>query len=97
MSPVDAHQPEPGPQVVVRYWASARAVTGVNEDYFDVDDVITLSQVREQILARHPDAERVIGACSVLLDDEPVGRFDPDQVRIRPGQSVEFLPPFAGG
>lgn len=87
-------------QIIVRYWASARAAAGVNEDILSVDGPLTLTEVRRRVLALHPDAEgfeRVIGVCSVLLDDEPVGTFDPDQVRVHPGRSVEFLPPFAGG
>ena len=81
--------------MTARYWASARAVTGVNEDHFE--GPLTLTELRTRILELHPGAERVIGVCSVLMDDEPVGTFDPDQVRIKPGQSIEFLPPFAGG
>ncbi|MDN5893792.1 MAG: MoaD/ThiS family protein [Nocardioides sp.] len=87
-------------QITVRYWASARAAAGVNEERLDVDGPISLAEVRRRALALHPDSEtleRVIGACSVLLDDEPVGKLDPDRVRVHPGRSVEFLPPFAGG
>lgn len=99
--PADSATKSPGEtQIMVHYWASARAATGVNEDRLDVDGPITLSEVRRRVLALHPDAdnlERVIAVCSVLLDDEPVGKLDPDEVRVHPGRSVEFLPPFAGG
>ncbi|NYG59724.1 molybdopterin converting factor small subunit [Nocardioides daedukensis] len=95
MSPQNVEQPDQETQVVVRYWAAARAVTGVNEDHFD--GPLTLTELRGRILERHPGAERVIGICSMLVDDEPAGSLDPDTVRVRPGQSVEFLPPFAGG
>lgn len=87
-------------QIIVRYWASARAAAGVNEDRLEADGPLTLTEVRRRVLALHPDAEgfeRVIAVCSVLLDDEPVGSFDPDQVQVRLGRAVEFLPPFAGG
>ena len=39
----------------------------------------------------------VLFACSVLRGDEPVKSRDPETVELLPGQSVEFLPPFAGG
>jgi molybdopterin converting factor small subunit len=39
----------------------------------------------------------VLSACSVLVGDEPVGTRSDDDVEVHPGDSVEFLPPFAGG
>jgi sulfur-carrier protein len=33
----------------------------------------------------------------VLIGDLPVASEDPASVVVRPGQTVEFLPPFAGG
>jgi hypothetical protein len=35
--------------------------------------------------------------CSVLVGDRPVGAHDPDSVEVLPGETVELLPPFAGG
>ena len=50
---------------------------------------------------RHPDgpgSARVLEACSVLVGDSPV-RAAGTRPRswYEPGDSVEFLPPFAGG
>ena len=95
MSPENVDDSDQETQIVVRYWASARAVTGVAEDRFD--GPLTLTELRSSILELHPEADRVIGVCSLLVDDVPVGSLDPDRVRVLPGQSVEFLPPFAGG
>jgi len=39
----------------------------------------------------------VLEICSVLVGDRPVATEDPDTVTVEPGQTVEFLPPFAGG
>lgn len=100
MSPNSSLSPQNETQIIVRYWASARAATGVNEDRLETDSAITLSDIRARILDLHPDSdnlERVVRACSVLVDDEPLGRRDPGAVLVSPGQSVEFLPPFAGG
>jgi molybdopterin synthase sulfur carrier subunit len=86
--------------VTVRYWAAARAAAGVGEDRIATDVPLSLAQILERTLALHPEADglgRVIAACSVLVGDTPVGRRDPVEVMVRPGSSVEFLPPFAGG
>ena len=42
----------------------------------------------------HP---RPVGVCSVLVGDRPVGAHDPALVEVRAGDTVELLPPFAGG
>jgi sulfur-carrier protein len=33
----------------------------------------------------------------VLVGERPVGGRDPSAVVVRPGETVELLPPFAGG
>ena len=86
--------------ITVRYWAAARSAAGVATDDLPVDGPTTLSDVVRRALALHPDASRlpdVLHVCSVLVGDRPVSAEDPDEVLVGPGQSVEFLPPFAGG
>jgi plastocyanin len=55
--------------------------------------------VRERAVALHPQTRLsdVLGVCSVLVGDRPVSAVDPAAVEVAPGESVEFLPPFAGG
>jgi molybdopterin synthase sulfur carrier subunit len=83
----------------VRYWAAAKAAAGTAEDLLPATGALTLADVRLQALALHPGTrlEQVLAACSVLIGDEPAGTRADDQVRVEPGTSVEFLPPFAGG
>lgn len=85
--------------VTVRYWASARAAAGVASEELAVSGPTTLADVVRRVVEAHADAdlERVIGVCSALVDDRPAGGRDPASVSVEPGQSVEFLPPFAGG
>jgi molybdopterin converting factor small subunit len=85
--------------VTMRYWASARAAAGVAEDIVAVDGPLTLAELRVRAVAFHPgtNLEAVLGVCSVLVGDRPVGSRDPATVRLEPGDTVEFLPPFAGG
>jgi molybdopterin synthase sulfur carrier subunit len=59
-----------------------------------------LSEVLDAVRVRHADRPRlpdVLGVCSVLVGDRPVGSSDPAQVELRAGDVVELLPPFAGG
>jgi molybdopterin converting factor small subunit len=85
--------------VTVRYWASARAAAGVASDDLDVEGPITLADLRTRAAALHPGTrlDAVLGVCSVLVGDQPVSSQDPSAVEVRPGATVEFLPPFAGG
>lgn len=85
--------------ITVRYWASARAAAGVETDALPVSEAVTLTDVVRRAAALHPGTRLpgVLEACSVLLGDEPVKSRDPESVLVRPGQTVEFLPPFAGG
>ncbi|RYU10603.1 MoaD/ThiS family protein [Nocardioides iriomotensis] len=89
-----------GGQVTVRYWAAARAAAGVESDRFDVGPGTTLDVLLKQVRDRHADRPRladVVGVCSVLVGDRPVGAHDPTEVEVRAGDTVELLPPFAGG
>ena len=84
-------------RVRVRYWAAARAAAGR-----DTDDVPgeTLAEVLDAVRQLHADKAKfaqVVGVCSVLVGERPVGSQDPSTVRIDAGETVELLPPFAGG
>lgn len=86
--------------VTVRYWASARAAAGVDSDRVPVGPGTTLADVLVAIRSRHAERPRlgdVVAVCSVLVGDRPVGRADPATVALRDGDTVELLPPFAGG
>lgn len=86
--------------VTVRYWAAARAAAGVESDVFPVTDTTTLADVLAGVRSLHADRPRlseVVGVCSVLVGEQPVGSSDPSRVPLRAGQTVELLPPFAGG
>jgi molybdopterin synthase sulfur carrier subunit len=83
--------------VTVRYWAAARAAAGIAEEQVSATD---LAGLLTEISRRHGHRDRfddVIEYCSILVGETPVGAKDPAEVRLAPGASVEFLPPFAGG
>jgi molybdopterin synthase sulfur carrier subunit len=83
--------------VTVRYWAAARAAAGIAEEHVAAS---TLAELLAEIGRRHGHRDRfhdVIGICSILVGETPVGAKDPADVGLAPGTGVEFLPPFAGG
>ncbi len=87
---------EPG--VLVRYWAGAKAAAGLAEESYP--GPLTLAQLLDEVVTRHADRPRlkdVVAVCSFLVGDRPVGKADPATVVLRPGDTLEVLPPFAGG
>lgn len=81
----------------LRYWASARAAAGVDEDELDVE---SLDAAVAAALERHRDQPRlapVLGICAFVVDGAPVGSRGHDTVRLADGWVAEALPPFAGG
>ena len=62
-----------------RYWAAATAAAGVAADVVPVDGPVTLAELRERAVALHPgtELEAVLGVCSVLVGDRPVGVAGP--------------------
>ena len=92
-----SERPAPG-TVTLRYWAAARAAAGVDEDVLEVYGDVTLASLADRARAAHSERfSQVLKTCSALVGDRPVGAADPTTVRVEPGQTVEFLPPFAGG
>jgi molybdopterin synthase sulfur carrier subunit len=84
--------------VSVRFWAAARAAAGTSEVAVETSVPLTLAELVERVTAGRPERlGAVLAGCSVLLGDQPVSTRDPADVLVAPGQTVEFLPPFAGG
>ena len=80
---------------VLRYWAGARAAAGVEQERVDAS---TLQEALDAARAgRDERFTRVIGACSFVVDEQPVGRTPASEVQLGPDAVVEVLPPFAGG
>ncbi|HLR93730.1 MAG TPA: MoaD/ThiS family protein [Jiangellaceae bacterium] len=81
--------------VTVRYWAAARAAAGTREEHLEAE---TLAQALFIVRERHDAAfSRLLGICSLVVDEVPVGRRDPAEVALRANSVIEVLPPFAGG
>ena len=78
--------------VTVRYFAGARAASGVDTE---TRSAASLDELLGQIVAAHGERlERVLTACSFLVD----GAQARDRAHaLSPGSVVDVLPPFAGG
>ena len=74
-----------------------RSAAGVSEEQVDAR---TLADLQHEILRRHRDSARfadLVSICSTLIGAVPVGTREPSDVTLSPGDTVELLPPFAGG
>ncbi len=78
--------------VTVRYFAGARAASGVDTE---MRDARSLDELVGQLVDAHGEKlERVLTACSFLVD----GTTTRDRaMQLSPGSVVDVLPPFAGG
>ena len=74
-----------------------RSAAGVSEEQVDAR---TLADLHHEILRRHNDSNRfadLVAICSTLIGEVPVGTREPSDVMLSAGDTVELLPPFAGG
>ena len=78
--------------VTVRYFAGARAASGVDTEAREAG---TLDELVDQMVDEHGERlGRVLTACSFLVD----GTSTRDRtLALSPGAVVDVLPPFAGG
>lgn len=85
--------------ITLRYWAAAKAAAGTASDEVATDGPLTVADLLGRAVALHPGTRlaNVLQVCAVLVDDRPVSSEERGEVVVRPGQVVQFLPPFAGG
>lgn len=88
-----------GGNVQVRYWASARAASGVAGEGVSVRGPVSVRELVDTLIRQRAGQEaahlaRVLEVCSVLVGDRPTKDRG---TTVSPGDTVEFLPPFAGG
>lgn len=81
--------------VVVRYWAAARAAAGCSEEEVAAG---TLTEILAAAVDRHGSRlAALLPACSILLDGVAAGSGDRSAGVVSAGAVVDVLPPFAGG
>jgi molybdopterin converting factor small subunit len=81
-------------QVTVRYFAAARAAAGNEEETIRLQPGTTVADLVAQLGARDADLAKVLLRCSFLCDGIAVRD---DAAALSDAQTVDVLPPFAGG
>lgn len=81
-------------EVGVRYFAAAGAAAGSEGEQLTVPAGITVGGLVDELSGRSPELARVLARCSYLCDGVAVR--DTAQA-LRTGNTVDVLPPFAGG
>lgn len=76
--------------VTVRYWAGARAAAGLDEERLQATSV---TELVAGLSRRSQELAGVLALSSLLIDGQVVRTDAP----LSDGQTLEVLPPFAGG
>jgi molybdopterin converting factor small subunit len=80
--------------VTVRYFAAARAAAGVDTESVTLQPGATVAQLVEDLAGRDARLATVLSRCSYLCDGIAVRDL---ATALRPGDTLDVLPPFAGG
>ncbi len=81
--------------ITVRYFAAARAASGVEVDKVQVSSAATVAELLDVLRAEHgPELAQVLARCSYLLDEVAVRDHN---ASVAGAVSLDVLPPFAGG
>jgi molybdopterin synthase sulfur carrier subunit len=88
--PLDAD----GIQVTIRYFAAARAAAGAESETVVLCAGTTVAELVDRLAVRGARLAAVLSRCSYLRDGIAVRD---EATALRPGDTVDVLPPFAGG
>jgi molybdopterin converting factor small subunit len=83
-----------GIQVTVRYFAAARAAAGAESETLVLRSGTTVGQLVERLAVRGSRLATVLSRCSYLCDGIAVRD---ETTALRSGDTIDVLPPFAGG
>ncbi len=81
-------------QVTVRYFAAARAAAGAESEAVTLRPGATLAELVETLADRGTRLATVLRRCSYLCDGIAVRD---EGITLRSGDTIDVLPPFAGG
>ncbi|MBI5338755.1 MAG: MoaD/ThiS family protein [Mycolicibacterium rufum] len=80
--------------VTVRYFAAARAAAGVEHETVELHPGATVADLVDTLRSRGSALSAVLARCSYLRDGVAVRDT---RTPLGDGQTVDVLPPFAGG
>jgi molybdopterin converting factor small subunit len=81
-------------QLTVRYFAAARAAANAETEALRVEPGTTVAGLVDRLAARGPELAKVLSRCSFLCDGMAVRDVASE---LSDGQTIDVLPPFAGG
>ena len=83
--------------VTVRYFAAARTAAGAESETVAVRPGATIAELVDGLARRNTRLATVLGRCSYLCDGIAVRDDTATSRRLRAGETIDVLPPFAGG
>lgn len=83
-----------GVAVTVRYFAAARAAAGTESETVTVPAGAGVAELAEALASRNKRLASVLRRCSYLRDGVAVRDH---AAALTPGETIDVLPPFAGG
>ncbi|MGY4710991.1 MoaD/ThiS family protein [Mycolicibacterium sp. CBM1] len=81
-------------QITVRFFAAARAAAGTETTELSVPPGATVADAVNELSYQSDELARVLQRCSYLCDGIAVRNR---AAELRSGQTLDVLPPFAGG
>jgi molybdopterin converting factor small subunit len=81
-------------KVTVRYFAAARAAAGFDDEIIGMAPGTTIGALVQTLSDRDPELAKVLSRCSYLCDGIAVRDLG---MSLGDAQTVDVLPPFAGG
>jgi sulfur-carrier protein len=88
-----SHEPNEIP-ITVRYFAAARAAAGAESETVTVRQGATVAELVDGLAGRNIRLATVLSRCSYLCDGIAVRD---DGATLHTGETIDVLPPFAGG
>lgn len=79
--------------IKVLYFAHLSDRTGVREEYVELSDGGTVTELQSMLTSRHTKLLDALSACRVAIDEE----FCTVDATLQEGQTVAFIPPVSGG
>ena len=83
--------------ITVRYFAAARAAAGAESETVTVRPGATVAELVDDLAERNTRLATVLGRCSYLCDGIAVRGDTATSRHLRAGETIDVLPPFAGG
>lgn len=80
-------------QIRMRYFASLREITGLNEEMLSIGEETNITRMRALLLERYPGLEKVLARSICAVNHQYVSA----ETTLNEGDEVVFIPPVGGG